>query len=694
MWISRLELTSFKSYQHQAFAFPRPEDGRNIVLIGGMNGYGKTSLLEALYLCLYGKDAMVHLARAGLQTDDKKGYPTFLERAFNGEARRDSRDMMSIRVVIHRTKTKAIDIVRKWYFKSNGKWTGEEEAIVREAVRDIPGTPRQDGSQDFHLAELLDEIQFVPAHIAPFFFFDGEEVKKLADQSRLEQVKVGLEGLLGVVLLRSLAERLKAFEASKRGEIRTVDEDNLARLAVSLAHLKEQLQLVQKANSEHETERSQLRDRRQTIIDRITAAGGGGGDIATLREIVEEREQLRAKLKQSREELEEILSGRLPFHLAPRDLVDELRQQLQAEIKLSHWQAEKHALEPRRTEFEAAFTAQTKPEIRPPLTTEQMAAIQSRLDAAWGALFYPPPAECATETLHSYMSGTVQESVLRFMDELRLGRRDIQSRLDEQNALEARIAQLGRKMSRLEGIDRDGTLSGLKADLESIQARMDELAEEVRSCDRQSTALQAQIQSQGAEYSREKIELDKSSPARATVERSERVRRVIEDIVPALFPLKVTELATAMTTFYRELAHKGQVEKIKILDDGTTQILNKVGQEITFDRSAGENQIFATALIAGLAKVSGVKAPMVVDTPLGRLDSKHRENILRFWTSDADRQVILLSQDEEIDYAFFQSIKPHVSKTYLLEHLDVGGGVGRTTAGEDKYFGRGRRWAN
>jgi hypothetical protein len=53
-------------------------------------------------------------------------------------------------------------------------------------------------------------------------------------------------------------------------------------------------------------------------------------------------------------------------------------------------------------------------------------------------------------------------------------------------------------------------------------------------------------------------------------------------------------------------------------------------------------------LIAGLAKVSEVKAPMVVDTPLGKLDSKHRANILSFWTEDKSSQVILLSQDEEL----------------------------------------------
>ncbi|MGE8454176.1 MAG: DNA sulfur modification protein DndD, partial [Pseudomonadales bacterium] len=95
--------------------------------------------------------------------------------------------------------------------------------------------------------------------------------------------------------------------------------------------------------------------------------------------------------------------------------------------------------------------------------------------------------------------------------------------------------------------------------------------------------------------------------------------------------------------------------------------------------------------IAGLAKVSGVKAPMVVDTPLGRLDSKHRGNILNFWTGEATRQVILLSQDEEIDYTFYKQISGSVCKTYLLEHMDVGDGIGRTIAKEDAYFARGRR---
>lgn len=690
MWISKLELTCFKSYQHQVFDFPAPDEGRNIILIGGMNGFGKTSILEALYLCLYGKEAIIHLARAGLKTDDKKGYPTFLESAFNGEAQRDGLDTMMVRVTINRTKTKAIDICRKWFFRSNGNWTGEEEAVVREVIRDIPNSPRVDGKNGFHFSELLDEV-FVPAHVAPFFFFDGEEVKKLADQSRVEQVKQGLEGLLGVVLLRSLADRLKSFESLKRGDVVTVDEDRLHQLSEQLAGSEEQLKKLRKDAEESEREKFQLRAEQQSLVERITSSGGGGGDIATVKELVEEREQNRNKLRESHRALEDILSGRLPFHLVPKKLTDEFKIQLNAEVNWFSWDAEKRSLEPRKVEFQTAFNAQSEPLIDPVLSPDQQTAIKARLNAAWDTLFYPPPPGCAEEIVHDYLHETQRVKALEFLNSINLGQKEIQDLLNEQHALQQRTDDLGRKISRLDGIDRDGTLTGLKNKLEEVQAKIEALADRLRIDDRTMVTLEAQVSSMRADYMRERGKLDESSPMRAVIEKSERVRKILDEVIPALFPLKVKALGKAMTDVYKQLAHKHQVDKIEIGDQGTAKILSTNGKEITFDRSAGENQIFATALIAGLAKVSGVKAPMVVDTPLGRLDSKHRDNILKFWTADQTRQVILLSQDEEIDFHFYKEIADNVCKTYLLEHEDVGDGIGRTTAKEGKYFVRGRR---
>ena len=161
---------------------------------------------------------------------------------------------------------------------------------------------------------------------------------------------------------------------------------------------------------------------------------------------------------------------------------------------------------------------------------------------------------------------------------------------------------------------------------------------------------------------------------------------MIDELIPSLYALKTKQLGAAMTGAYKQLAHKSQVEKIVIEETGASRLLAKDNTEINFDRSAGENQLFATALLAGLAEVSGIEAPLVVDTPLARLDSEHRKNILNFWTSREMRQVILLAQDEEIDAEMFKSISGSVGKSYLLEHHDLGRGVGRARAVENQYF--------
>ena len=684
MWISKIELTCFKSYQRQEFEFPKPENGRNIVLIGGLNGFGKTSILEAIYLCLYGKDAMAHLARAGLKTDDKKGYPTFLEKAFNGEALRDGQDTMTVRVVVQRSKTKGAEITRKWFFRSNGTWT-DEETTYREIVRGVPEMPKSDGRNGFHLAEVIDEY-FVPAHIAPFFFFDGEEVKKLADQNRIEQVKQGLEGLLGVVLLRSLAERLRSFERSKREGVANVDEDRLTNLYNQLNENERQASELEHKSDQIRADREALEGEFQSLLERVTALGGGGGDAATYKDLIEEREQVRSRLRETHRLMEEMLAGRLPLHLVSKDVFESFKRQLEEEIRYFQWENEKLTLEPRQREFQRAYDQQTEHAIDPPLTDYQEEVIRSRIQAAWASLFFPPPDDCAKEIVYDFLSIQQRTQTLAALAGSSLGMQEIHSVLREQGEAEERINELNRKISRVEGIDRDGTLAALRGELKKVQERRTQLDETWREDERRKVALEAQIHSQRAEYERERKKLDDSSPSREIINRSERVRRVIEAVVPALFPLKVKELASSMTQVYKQLAHKGQVARIEIGDDGSTTILSKSGKALTFDRSAGENQIFATALIAGLAKVSGIKAPLVVDTPLGRLDSRHRQNILGYWTGDKSRQVILLSQDEEIDAGFERRLRQSVSKAYLLQHIDVGDGIGRTTAIADAYF--------
>jgi len=428
-----------------------------------MNGYGKTTILEALYLCLYGKDALPHLARAGLKTDEYRGYPTFLEKSLNGEAKRDGADTMSIRVVINRTKNKGIDIVRRWYFRPTGTWQ-DEEAIVRELGKNDSAIPKKDGKNGFLLSELLEE-QYVPAHVAPFFFFDGEEVKKLADQSRIEQVKQGLEGLLGVVVLRNLVERLKAFEQNKSSSLTTVNVENIDRLEASVAADSERLNNLVLTQTENQEKASALKAERQSLLDRVVAAGGGGGDVATVKDLVEEREQLRMEQRNIQGQLSKILVDKLPFYLMPSRLLTDFKTQLRSELTLAQWQAECQSLQPKREKFLFELVDKEEPKFLPNLTKEQEDVLKLRIEAAWESLFLPPPPDSAEEVKHDYLHDELKKKALNFLNSLSVGQKEIHNLINSKNELEGRVEEISRRISRVDGIDRDGTLAELKNNL-------------------------------------------------------------------------------------------------------------------------------------------------------------------------------------------------------------------------------------
>lgn len=678
MWISKIELFNFKSYPHQIFEFPQPREGRNIVLIGGMNGYGKTSILEALYLGLYGKEALEHLGRAGLRDD--MGYRRFLDKAMHGHALRSQRDTMWVKVQINQGATEGFEVTRKWFFGSMGAWTGEDEVVIYEVRNGIRG--RTLNAE--RLGELLDQ-KFIPAHVAPFFFFDGEEVKKLADQSRGDQIRSGIEGLLGVVLLRKLKKRLEEFQTNRSSGVSVMDEQEHRELFESLSQHEREYEEAEKKYRDLDVDVGDLKARRTDLLNRTMREGAGAGDIASAADIISQQKDAETELKATEDALDDVVSTKLPFHLVARDVLESLATQVHKEIARGSWDTRKENLEPEKAKFMGTFYATTEPPLRPELTAEQGSALQARLNAAWESLFYPMPDGCADNIIHDYL-GTKRPALLTSMDGLRMGAQDVLGLVAKREAFQKKIRELVNRYTKIEGVDRDGTLAKLNAELITVNATLDQKQRELGDVERQMHGLKGTVDQERALYSREHEKFVQANPVKSMVGRAERVCSLIAELIPRLYTLKVEQLADAMTDVYKKLAHKNQVHRIDIDETGQTRILSREGDEIPFDKSAGENQVFATALLAGLAKISGIDAPLVVDTPLGRLDSTHRANILKYWVSDKKRQVILLSQDKEIDRDTYAMLEPNVGKTYLLEHAEIGNGVGKTMALENEYF--------
>lgn len=679
MWISRIELINFKSYQHQVFEFPSPSQGKNVILIGGMNGYGKTTILEALYLGLYGKDSIIHLARAGIKGD--VGYPVFLERALHGHALKTKRDTMSVMVQINTDDHEGFQVTRKWFFSPKGDWLDEETLIydIRNGIR------AQTRNAD-QIEELFDKY-FVPAHLAPFFFFDGEEVKRLADHKRVEQIKMGMEGLLGVVLLRKLATRLQQYQTNKSQGVPKVDEEKHRHLLEELTQHEQLLEETQRKRITTNEELDALKTDRGNLMHHIMANGGGGGDIANARDIVEEMTRVEIDLKKCQDDLEQVLGSRLSFHLISQEDRNDYTKQLNAEEARIQWDTRKNSLEPDKEKFISRFFAEDVPQFKPDLTGAQHTTMVQRLETAWESLFYPLPDGCAEEIIHDYIHGVKRQQVISMMENLSIGAQDILGLLERRDNLQEKVRNLRNRLAKIEGIDRDGTLATLKIEIDAINGKIDQKQQELGSIEKEVSMLQTNINNERASYQREHEKFLRANPVKSEVARAERVCRLIDDLIPSLYTLKTNRLANAMTTVFQKLSHKKQVARIEIDETGKSRLISYDGDEIPFDKSAGEDQLFATSLLAGLAEISGIKAPLVVDTPLARLDSHHRKNILQYWISDKSRQVFLLSQDKEIDAQVYMELQDSIAQTYLLQHQQIGNGVGMTIATKNAYFG-------
>jgi DNA sulfur modification protein DndD len=99
-----------------------------------MNGYGKTTLLEAIYLSLYGSEATSHLGRAGLADDS---YGKFLKNAFHGKAKTTKRDFMAVNIAFEIEDGIGYEIKRKWHFTNTGIFAEEDLQVCQTKKNNV-----------------------------------------------------------------------------------------------------------------------------------------------------------------------------------------------------------------------------------------------------------------------------------------------------------------------------------------------------------------------------------------------------------------------------------------------------------------------------------------------------------------------------------------------------------------------------
>jgi len=171
---------------------------------------------------------------------------------------------------------------------------------------------------------------------------------------------------------------------------------------------------------------------------------------------------------------------------------------------------------------------------------------------------------------------------------------------------------------------------------------------------------------------------DRSMEAKS-LEASARTRKVLAVFKDQLLASKAQWLSDMITGEFRNLLRKRNLIASVVVDPTSYQVSIKDGkqQELPMDRlSAGERQLLAISVLSALIKERKGRFPVVVDTPLARLDQHHRSALIKRFFATVSHQVVVLSTDQEVDGAAYEALKPFTNAEYSLDFDD---GEGQTT---------------
>ncbi len=634
MILNRLTLCDFRSYRglHDIELSPRVRyrQKRPIVLFGGLNGAGKTTLMLAIKLALYGRHAL------GMGTTAST-YDNFL---------RESIHTSATLAIDNRSAFVEIDFVY-------GKLGQSSHYTVRRSWSTTPRYVDEDLSviQDRRPLSLSEKAcqgflnELVPIGVSELFFFDGEKIAELAEDETGRTLRDAVHQLLGLHLVERLRADLRVYmlresangmtqnETKEIESIQCEYENVLLEINVECEQLEQTQMLLDTLVTEH--------DRLDLRLSEL------GGDWGISREAWRtQTTDLANALNKSKRELRDELNGIFPLSLA-------------GETLLSAFDAAATGLNS-RSQVEANQLLITFAED---LKDELNGSANTTIDRLLHVAVKPVPSSYTSIDLSHRALGRMEQAIHHAIPESEVRVQHLLQTVEttrheleavtlrfEQAPDEAALAKEASKLSDLAKKVHEATVE--------VEVRKRQLKDRYRSAIDLARSLRDRHAKKSA--------MDEASQPLNYAERS---RSLLKDFRRIKIKSKIAELEYEFATAFQELARKDDLVASARVNprDFTVRLLNREGRDLRKAQlSAGEKQIYAIAMLDALARTSGRRLPVVIDTPLGRLDSKHRSNLVTNYFPRASHQVILLSTDVEVDEMFYNTLSPHVSHAFEI----------------------------
>lgn len=708
MKINKLVMKNFSSYEGiNEFDF-KTNGKKNIVLIGGQNGAGKTSLFSAIKVALYGPIAFGYVGANSHYTSKIKDFIN--TKAFQTE-KIESSVMIDISIKVER-EYHDYEIERKWTFS---KQKLEEESIVKKDGRIITEQEIE------YFQNYLQGI--IPPGLFEFFLFDGEEVGNIfSTNSYNTYVKNALFTMCDVDLFEVVRKTTSGY-ISKMGD-NDVDDSEYRELEKQLESLSEEISSLELNKAETEELKNQVNLQLEELA---TAYKNAGGITIKEREKLNDDYNAAEKIKQETSiKIKSFVEGLMPFYIV-KDFADKISNQLDLEEKgemyfyiqnkidkvkikdsiLKHQKVNNETVDEVISCLLETFCPKGYSDDMEPihdLSKEEIGRVNAifsmleslDVDELLKLINIKNKASNKTAKINKLLKESMDENdalVFAKKENLLLKQRDelvnshfymeqmYLSKTDEYTILEQ---EKNRKYQSL--ID-----SVQNKHVYALSTGISKIMEEVLS--RKTVSLKRQLEEKIVE-NLYKIYRKNNLITHIEIEEDFQIN-LYQDI-----SYKESELLVLINNIGKQeviklLGEKGTTELIKdyeienigelksILENKASSKKINTYKKIELARlSKGERQIFILALYWAIVMISRQDIPFVIDTPYARIDANHRKEISKKFFPNISDQVIILSTDEEINEEYYRIIKPYISKEYLLKN---DANANRTTV-EKRYF--------
>ncbi|MFC3800948.1 DNA sulfur modification protein DndD [Cohnella sp. GCM10012308] len=612
---------------------------KNVVLFGGKNGSGKTTILEAIRLALYGTFAF------GLKNESPAYYDK-IQAKLNTYALKSNLRQYSILL--------EVEIVEDWKkneYTINRSWTKSKNSLKESLFVKRNGDNLSDSDKDIFFSKLREET---PPQLLEFCLFDGEKISQIVSKETLsDYLSQTAKVMFNLDLFESLEDDLTSY--LKQDDVMGTLTDEERKL-MDLEHEKNEVQsrLEQYLRELNEIE-LKGEDTKALLAEHQRIFDVHGGLVkekrdALLNEINEIEQQRFVVMERNRE----IIQTLLPFFLV-KDLVAATAEQMKLESKY---------------------------EVRNAVSElVNVSDVQALLTNYLGdkTVSFQSAANIFTDFLS--LISNYQEQSLHNASSLQ--RAEIEAMLRQINAFNPEImlqdfktnAELLKQVQTVRKlIDKNDSSSELKGLIDNIRNAEDELrvlALKQKQLEEMVALIHVQLDEKIKVYEFQKEKVIQTKKAGNIFEITTRVLDVSRIFRAEQIHKKLQQVERQTAQMLQAIFRKEMfVTRVKI-DPKTFQlhIFNSTRDEINIESlSAGEKQILLLSTVWAMAMCSNRRLPFVFDTLLGRLDQTHKKSIIESFIPRCGEQVIILSTDSEINEENFALIEPSLAKTYTIDY--------------------------